>query len=496
MNQKYLLAIQVFALMLLAGCEKRLDLAPVSNPSTSTFYKDANGAAAAVTACYAALQGDMYGIEAILTPTTVAADDGVPFLTGNADRRALWSYTFSTNNNWSSSPWTWCYIAIQRCNVAIERIPGIGMDDNLIKRYVAEAKFIRAMMYFNLVRFYGGVSLVTKETLSTSQEEINVPRSSLDEVYTLIENDLKDIENTLPTTYTGIDKGRVTKGAAKGLLAKVYLTRAGNNASSPYWAQAAAKAKEVIDLNVYDLWANFKDVFEKVNRGGKESVFEIMFSTDVSGNFHSSYWTPRGDPRVPFNGFGTIRPTKSLYDLFAPADARRNVTFLHSYVNSNTGATVNLTIDNPNAALAISFDKLTDLASKVYGGGGKSFPYMRFSEILLVYAEALNESNGSPTSDAYNAVNRIRQRAGLANLISGLSRAQFRDSVITERRKELAFEGHRWFDLVRTGVLLPAVNAETSFGRNPQIKPHHILFPIPLREMGANPALVQNPGYN
>jgi hypothetical protein len=188
-----------------------------------------------------------------------------------------------------------------------------------------------------------------------------------------------------------------------------------------------------------------------------------------------------------------VRPTKNLYDLYAANDKRKPVTFLTSYVNPTNGATVNLSIDDPNPAVAISFWKLADLTSKVGGGGGKSFPYLRFPDILLVYAEALNEVNG-PVMEAYAALNRVRARAGLAPL-SGLTKAQFKDAVLTERRLEFVLEGNRWFDLVRTGRLVDAVKAETSFGRNPLIQPHHVLFPIPQREIGANTSLVQNPGY-
>lgn len=483
------------SLLIFSSCEKELDLVPLDKPTTANFYSSPQSAEAAITASYAALQGDLYGIEAILTPTTVTTDDGIPFLTGNADRVALWRYNITPANNWTSSPWGLSYIAIQRCNVAISRIPNIDMDVNKRARLVAEAKFLRAMMYFNLVRFYGGVPLVTTETITSNPESVNVPRSTADEVYNLIESDLKEAESVLPVSNSGNDRGRATKGAAKGLLAKIFLTRAGSNASSQYWTMAASKAKEVIDLGVYDLWANYRDVYEINNRGGKESVFEVMYRTDLTGNFHSSYWTPRGDPRVPFNGFGTIRPTKNLFDQFDSNDKRKAVTFLTSFVHPTTGATVNLTIDNANPALAISFDKLTDLSSKVYGGGGKSFPYMRFSEILLIYAEALNESNSAPTFEAYTAINRVRNRAGMPDLVD-LNKQTFKTAVLNERRLELAFEGHRWFDLVRTGQLLTAVNGETSFNRAPQIKATNVLFPIPLRELGVpNSPLTQNPGY-
>jgi hypothetical protein len=248
-----------------------------------------------------------------------------------------------------------------------------------------------------------------------------------------------------------------------------------------------------MDLGVYDLWENYADVFDTKNKGGKESLFEVMYLTDVNGNWHTTYWAPRGDPRVPANGFGTIRVTKSLFDLFSDNDKRKPVTFLTSYVNPNTGATVNLSVDDPNPALAVSFWKLADMTSRVGGGGGKSFPYLRYSDILLIFAEAINEVNG-PTQEAYNALNRVRTRAGL-DPVSGLTKDQFREAVLVERRREFALEGQRWFDLVRRNRLVEAVQAETSFGRNPQIKPFNTLFPIPQREMGANPALVQNPGY-
>lgn len=476
---------------LLVSCEPRLDLTPVGTRSTATYYQTVQDADAAVAGAYSTLL-NIYSLENLVTPNTVAADDGVPFLSGNADRRALWSYNLVSTNSLTQSVWTNAYQGIQRCNVAVNRLPGIAMDETLKKRYLGEVKFIRALMYFNLVRYFGGLPLVTTET--NSLEDISVPRSSVDEVYTLIQSDLLEAESVLPKNYTGADVGRATLGAAKGLLAKVYLTRAGATASSPFWAQAAAKAKEVIDLSSYDLWANYADAYDMKNKSGKESVFEITYLTDILGNWHTTYWAPRNDPRVPSGGFGTIRPTQSLWNLYSDQDKRRDATFLTSYVNPTTNKTVSLTIDTTDPALAISFWKLADLTSKLGGGGGKSFPVLRFSDILLMYAEALSEANGGPTTEAYAAVNRVRARAGLAPL-SGLSQARFKDAVLLERRLEFCLEGQRWFDLVRTGRLLDAVKAETSFGRAPQIQPYNVVFPIPQREIDANPALKQNQGY-
>jgi hypothetical protein len=493
MKARYILFV-ITAAYATTGCSPDLDVAPLNEVTTSTFYKTESDAISAINAAYAPLQ-DMYGAqfnaETILTPTTVAADDGIPFLQGNSNRIALWSYNFIPANSWTAGPWGVSYLSIQRANVVLQRVPGIAMDEGLKKRILSEARFLRAFHYFNLVRFYGGVPLVSTETATLSG--LQVPKASVDEVYEFIINDLKVAENELPLSYPASQVGRATQGAAKGLLAKVYLTRAGNTAS-PYWALAAAKAKEVIDLGIYDLYEDYAEVFMVSSRGGKENIFEITYVKDVLGQSHATYWAPRGAPIVPSNGFGTIRVSKSLWDGFLPGDKRRDASFLTSYTNPTTRQVVTLSVENPDFARAVSFWKLADPTSLVFSGGAKSFPYMRFAEILLIYAEALNEAGG-PTPEAYAALNRVRRRAGFTEPVAGLSQSEFRDKVLQERRLELNFEGHRWFDLVRRERLVDAVMAETSFNRNPQIQPHHILFPIPQREIDINEALKQNTGY-
>lgn len=477
--------------LLIISCKPNLDLAPAGWKGTSTFYKNAADAEAAVTGAYGMLY-DIYRNEHILTPNVIAADDGIPFLTGSADRIALWKYTMAPSNIYTGQIWSTAYRGIQFANVVIARVPGIGMDETLKKQYVGEAKFLRALHYFNLVRFYGEVPLVTQEI--TSLDGVMAPRSKLDDVYNQIEADLKDAETVLPKGYTGSNVGRATQGAAKGLLAKVYLTRAGNTANSPYWQQAANKAKEVIDLKVYDLWEDYADVFALKNRCGKESLFEVLFVTDVQGNSFTTGYAPRGAPIVPSNGFGIFRVSKSLFDKYIATDKRKAVTFLTSYVHPTTQQTVQLSVETTDPALAVSFWKLSDPTTKIGSQGGTSWPYMRYSEVLLIYAEALNEAKGAPDGEAYDAINKVRKRAGLDPL-KGLSKATFKDAILEERRLEFCFEGQRWFDLVRTGRLETAVKAENSFGRDAPIKSYQVLLPIPQREVDANPALIQNEGY-
>jgi starch-binding outer membrane protein, SusD/RagB family len=476
---------------LLAACVPNLDLTPLGSQSVGSYYKTASDAEAAVLSMYGQLRG-MYRDEIVVTPNVLAADDGIPFLTGNADRIAMWRYGLISTNTFVGNIWSNAYAGIQRSNIVVSRIPAISMDEAVKKSYVGEAKFLRAMHYFTLVRFFGGVPLVTTEALSL--EDVNVARATLDEVYAQIESDLKEAETVLPRNYTGNNVGRATSGAAKALLAKVYLTWAGSNVSSPLWARAAAKAREVMELGSYDLWAEYADVFDLKNRGGKESIFEVMYITDLAGNNFTTGYAPRGAPIVPSTGSGIFRVSKSLFTSYSDTDKRRAVTFLTSYVHPTTKATVTLSTDDADPARAVSFWKFADLSATVSGGGGKSFLVQRFSDILLIYAEALNEANNGPTPEAYLAVNRVRTRAGLPPLV-GLSRLEFKKAILKERRLEFAFEANRWFDLARTGGLLEAVNAETSYGRSPAIKPVNIVFPIPQREMDANPALKQNDGY-
>lgn len=469
--------------LILTACENQLDLSPVTNLTNATYYKTAEDAKAALGACYSGIAGTDPFLDLVTT------DDAIPFLTGSADRPLLWRYNITPSNTFISQ-FGGAYSGINRSNIVIGRLPNISMDESLKNRYIAEAKFLRALHYFNLVRQYGDVPIVTTET--TSLEGLAVSREPVDKVYAQIEADLKDAESVLPKSYPASESGRATLGAVKGILAKVYLTRAGIAAGSPFWAQAAAKAKEVMDLGVHDLHANFADAFALTARGGKENIFEIQYLTDVRGHGDGRGYGVRSAPIYPGTGSGIARPTAQLYNLYSDKDTRKPVTFLTSY--SFNGVTTNLSITDPDFTKAISFQKQWDKTAKIAGGEGTSRPILRYSDVLLMFAEATNEANKAPTTDAYAALNKVRIRAGLTAL-AGLTYEQFKEAVWLERRLELVFENNRRFDLLRTGRLLNAVKTENSFARNATIQPFHVLMPIPQNDMDANPKLTQNPGY-
>ncbi|GAB4010705.1 RagB/SusD family nutrient uptake outer membrane protein [Spirosoma migulaei] len=467
--------------LFLTACEKQLDLSPVTNLTNVTYYKTADDAKAALGACYSAIGGG----DPFLDLAT--SDDAIPFLTGSADRPLLWRYNITPSNTFISN-YAGAYSGINRSNIVIGRLPGISMDESLKARYIAEARFLRALHYFNLVRLYGDVPIVTTET--TSLDGLAVSRDPADKVYELLIADLKEAEAALPKTYPASESGRATSGAAKGILARVYLTRAGVTAGSPYWAQAAAKAKEVMDMGVYDLYANFADAFALTARGGKENIFEIQNLTDVKGHTLGRGYGVRSSPIYPGTGSGIARPSPGLFSLYSDKDTRKAVTFLTSYVYN--GVTTTLSITDPDFTKAVAFQKLWDKTAKTLEG--TSIPILRYADVLLMYVEATNEANNGPTADAYTALNKVRTRAGLTAL-SGLTYQQFKEAVWLERRLELTFENSRRYDLIRTGRLLDAVKAENSFARNATIQPFHVLMPIPQTDLDANPNLKQNPGY-
>ncbi|UKT64933.1 RagB/SusD family nutrient uptake outer membrane protein [Pedobacter mucosus] len=480
--------ILYIAVIVFSGC-KKLDLYPVNNQTSGTFYKNAEDAKAAIGAAYAQITSIYAANDGFMFIDLATTDDASPFLSGVGDRVPLWQYKISSSNTYINQ-YTISYAAIQKCNIVIERIPLIEMDASLKNQYVGEAKFIRALNYFNLVRTYGGVPLVTRETKSLA--DLDVGRATVDDVYALIEQDLKEAES-LSISYP-TEKGRATRGAAKGLLAKVYLTRAGATPGSAYWAQAASKAKEVMDLGVYDLWANYADAFSLANKGGKEFVFEIQYKTDVLGTTLGRLYGVRSAAIYQGGtGAGTARVSASLYNAYIAADKRKDVNFLSSYT---IGATVfPLSVTNTDPTKAVAFTKMWDQTSTT-GAGGKSFPYMRYAEILLIYAEALNEVSNGPNAAAYDAYKKVHERAGLTTpLLATFNYLAFKDAVLLERRLEFPFEIQRRFDLVRTRKLIAAVQSETAFGRLPEIKEFHYLLPIPQTVLNSSPSVTQNNGY-
>jgi hypothetical protein len=468
-------------LLVLTGCEESLDFEVKNKLTLDNYFESEDDAVAAVNAVYDALGDvDLYKSRLWLVQD-IASDDCDALSTWNDPNAQQFDrYTLQTNNNYLAGIWRASYQVIARANLSIVNIPGIPMDEDLKSRLVGEARFLRALSYFNLVRMFGDVPLVLEP--ESDIDNYLVPRVEKSIVYDTIISDLEIAAASLPKSFAGSNIGRATRGAALGQLAKVYLTL-------EEWDLAVSTAKAVMELGVYGLWDDFKDNFREVNKNGKESVFEVQFYSEeqpenaqiVISGLPSIYAFPAG--------VGIILPTEDLLQTFEPGDYRYDVTFFDEYFYFG-----NNTFD-PH--IWKHWDQDVYPASET-GSSGANFPVMRYAEVLLIHAEALNEANQGPTADAYENLNAVRIRArngddGVLPEYSGLTYEEFRNAVWKEKRCETVNEGHRWFDLVRNGRLIENVNRAKGEKADPQ--EFNYVFPIPQRERDLNENLSQNDQY-
>src|SRR5213594_3532340 len=355
-------------------------------------------------------------------------------------------------------------------------------------------------LYFNLVRSFGDVPLLEHEVKSL--DGLRVSRAPAADVYALIVSDLQQAAAGLPASYSGSDIGRVTSGAARAMLAKVYLTRQD-------WANAAQTAGQLIASGRYTLLPNWRDCFkistEIIN---SESIFEINYDGLLdpgAGSVHTLFSLPSGFPGGDAYGLMTVAP--SLASLFAASDTRGlGGTFINSGYVDALGDTAKW--NDPDSTYGPAFIKYLDqtdfqnMHQRVWQGQSNNWIVLRYADVLLMYAEAVNEGAAPVAAmTAEQALNAVRTRAGIAS-VSGLSSAAFRDSVWLERRREFVFEGQRWFDLSRWGTLNAAIQAKTaelgviSPGETGLHGAPSNLLPLPLGELSKNPNLTQNPGWN
>ncbi|TDW99232.1 RagB/SusD family nutrient uptake outer membrane protein [Dinghuibacter silviterrae] len=485
------------AALLVVSCNK-LSENPNSEIVSSQFYKTSSDAVAAVTAVYSTLNSDpagdfpIYGRNLNLLIENASDNQVYSPSNTNPDVRALGTETYVSSNDRVHKTWQQHYYGISRANVAIDNIPQIPLtqfaDTTLRPRLVREAKFIRALLYFNLVRMFGPVPLVLHDPATVNVNALKIPRSSVDSIYAQIINDLNDATQ-LPAIYTGANIGRATSGAAHALLAKVYVTRRD-------WTDALSEIDTVTNSGLYGLFPNFRDAFQKATKNGIEHIFSVQFESNL-GAVNSEQFLS-----LSFASFNTsvwpadVPADSSVSQLFSNADTRKVVTFYTTQYNAATGQTVvfqNAYTPYLNKFVDYSLSPLSNQSKS-----GLNYPVIRYAEILLLKAEVLNELQG-PTGSAYTAINQVRERAGIGDLSTGLTQAAFRDSVFLERRKEFIQEGQRWFDLARRGgtYLFDAVTTiaakQVANGGGAAVK--DTLFPIPLTEIQLNSLLTQNAGW-
>mgnify|MGYP002777654611 CR=1 FL=1 len=479
------------------SCQQALEERVFDFVAPQNFYRNATDAQVGLTAVYDGLHGfHLWGREYMIGD--MGSDDTFTGeFRGNIDRIQIDEFTVDANNGILRDRFENAYILINRANAVINRVPQIQMDESQRANIVNQARFVRALTYFNLVQLFGGVPLKIDET--NSLENVGSPRATAAQIYDqVILPDLQAAEN-LPIRQSL--PGQANRGAAKALLAKVLMTRAGSNLTSPLWAQARDKAKEVMDLNVHRLLPNYSDVFLIQNENSAEHIFSVQFNAlQGEGSEFQVFFQPRGINGTVANGNGVNEPTFDIVQAFEPGDRRYNSAFLLSLPLAGGGTR---TYDPAGRCVAPCvprpyIGKYFETTAPI---GNLDYPVIRYADVLLMYAEAANEAENGPSALALQSINQVRQRAGLAALPQGLSQQEFRNRVRQERRVELAFESQRRYDLVRWGILLPTMREHfrrfyPTLVQN--VQEHEVLFPIPQREIDLNPAIEagdQNPGY-
>lgn len=483
------------------SCESQLDIPPKSNLELGNFFATVEDFDLALTGAYdpiAVHQGDR-GFGTYFRGLLMMGRAGTDEMYVNqgfwdATGKEIGNYTYTPFSRVPSAVWEMQYLGISRCNVVINKIKSttVSMPESAKQRILGEASFLRAFYYFQLARYYGGVPLISDET---NLNEFKNIRSTLAETYDFIINDLKVAEQNIPFSN---ENGRANKYVAKTYLAKVYLQMSGEPLKDPSAASnAAAYAKDVIDNGPYSLEPNYPDIFKLNHEYGPEYIFSAEYiATNNEGGQVGTWDGPPGNWTNTIT-YSICRAMPELYNSYQPGDVRRDYNIVDYVVidaNGNTQPT------NDGFFYAFKWRHDPNPATRGYATEWQSpfnFPLTRFADVLLMYAEAQTRADGSPNAEAYAAINKVRSRAGLSNL-SGLSGPNFLQEVLDERKRELCFEGHRWTDLVRYGKLIETVRASTL--GNPiaaaNIRDHHVLFPIPDREIQVSGGdLIQNADY-
>lgn len=393
------------------------------------------------------------------------------------------------------------YSYITNINVILAKLPHAALDEKAKQRVKSEMKFMRAYYYFQLVQFFGDVIIVTDQ-ISNPDDAWSYSRSPIAEVYNLIDDDLTVAVELLPlpSELASSDIGRLTKGAALTLQGRTYLVR-------KQYVEAINAFKQVTQLG-YILLSDYSQVFDPVFKNHKESIMDVQFQGnndlgEQSGFLYNFYPRESSGAVIPFpgkSGEGWNIPTLDVINDFEDGDIRKDVSLKEGYTN------------NGGNWVAVPYINKFNHPHTIEGRPNDNWPLMRYAEVLLSLAEAINESEG-PTSEAYSYLNQIRSRAGL-NPVANLTKEEFRKIALHERRIELVFENHRWFDLKRTMSSTELATFLNAYGErekaNPttaerasvafspgdyEFKEYEAFLPIPVREIRLNPDLKQTDGY-
>lgn len=507
---KKIILYLILVVTLITGCDNELDITNPNQAAVDAYWTTSNEALRGVNAVYSTLHRG--GISRWLPfYYIVRSDEGrsvspATDIVNNMDIFQVTDYNYGN----AYAIWNDNYIGINRANQVIDNVPAIDMDETLRNRYVGEAKFLRALFYYHLVTLWGNVPLMLKTSVVTDRPATTL--NSYLEVWAQIEIDLNEAADVLPAEYPNDgDIGRATKGAAYALLAKAYMQQG-------KYADALTPLQWLVEgegASVYDLTTDYRDNFLITTENNIESVFEWQFAVNTTEYTDD-------DSETPNQNYGT-----SISQFFSPvgwSDGEANRWLISEFDELTIGGD-----RDPRLAASLLFDS-TDVngpnSTIIYGQtfeqrypegnnyrnrvwfrkflndhwkneegyrSPNNWRYIRYADVLLMYAEALNAEG--QTAAAYEHVNRVRNRAGLPDLAdTGMDQDEFLEQIKHERITELSGEGHRWNDLARWGDLGTGIaNRDNGFANFDVGRDE--LLPIPQTDRDINPNLVQNPNW-
>ncbi|MBN7811072.1 RagB/SusD family nutrient uptake outer membrane protein [Algoriphagus sp. H41] len=481
----------------ITSCSGFLDESDQSNFTLDNYFTKPEHATSAVNSIYQSLQ-----------PIMSSGFGGGPwmmteFATGLADTELgqaqnslfVMNLDNTSDNGYGQTYWTSFYLGIANANVALAEIPDMNMDETAKNKLLGEARFLRAYYYYNLVRIFGNIPLIT-DPIDLSSENLYPEQADPAAVYDQIVADLQEAEKSGLAWRDAT--GRVSMGAVKSLLSSVYLTMAGYplQKGNDYYALAAAKAKEVMDSKTFSLFDSYAALHTPSMKNLGENIFMAQY---VAYTLPSSWQVSI----IPYNRgisnysaeTGGIFAQEAFVKSYEPGDKRaaEKEFYYTSYTLRNDRTK---TLELGDYYIFKHFDEVAQTSTT---SSSMNWPILRYAEVLLIFAEASNEANG-PNAEAYAAVNQIRSRAQLAPL-QNLGKDQLREAIWREKFFELSFENKTWFDMVRIrkGFNVTTRQFEDYVGHKfvygPTVTERELLFPIPTAEVRNNPKLVQNPGY-
>ncbi|UII75401.1 RagB/SusD family nutrient uptake outer membrane protein [Flagellimonas sp. HMM57] len=479
LKRKYYFFI-VSLFFLLPSCEGPLEEETFTQLGPSNFYETAEDAEALLNSVYANARGyrdvlrDYLTFGEMTTDLMISRQGAI-----NANTQPIEDFLFPEDHPWLLSLWAKFYSSIFRANTVLEQVPNIDMDETRRTQIVAEARFLRVFSYYTLHDLFGTVPLIlTSETTASDRPS----RATREEFDTFMITEFTEVATILPPTQE--QYGRATRGAALGLLAKYHLNQKS-------WQEAADTALEVMDLGVYGIFAqgNRAELFALANQRSNEFIWVFPFPDVPTGDLGNTYLSHAAPPGYQFefppkvNFAAQFKLLSSFVDSFAGEDERLDA-ILFEYTNGG-GNLVQLGNDDKR-----SF-KYREDPNGIGDVSGNDFPILRYADILMSRAEALNELQG-PNQESIELINQIRTAAGLEaiSLADFASKEALRDQILLERSWEFHTEGLRRQDLIRHGKFIQLAQS-----RGKAAQDYQVLFPLPQTEIDKNPNLEQNPGY-